>query len=96
MLNDILYEIKNKYEKDIDTLSDNVVALQNSLNDEININSAIRNFIEEYRSSHKINFDILEPYRKLLIERGIIEDKDYKNLIKIKEELEVDFPEKKN
>ena len=58
MLNDILYEIKNKYEKDIDTLSDNVVALQNSLNDEININSAIRNFIEEYRSSHKINFDI--------------------------------------
>lgn len=94
MLNDILYEIKNKYEKDIDTLSDNVVALQNSLNDEININSAIRNFIEEYRSSHKINFDILEPYRKLLIERGIIEDKDYKNLIKVKEELEVDFPEK--
>lgn len=49
MLNDILYEIKNKYEKDIDTLSDNVVALQNSLNDEVNINSAIRNFIEEYR-----------------------------------------------
>ena len=45
MLNDILYEIKNKYEKDIDTLSDNVVALQNSLNDEININRAIRIYL---------------------------------------------------
>lgn len=93
-MEDELKRIIESYNKDIAILTDDINKLQADLVLAKNADAITNTFIKEYELSHRFNFDILQDCKQYLIDQEIIDDIDYKKLQFIKEELEVNFPEK--
>jgi len=91
---DELKRIIESYNEKIAILTDEINKLQTDLLLMNNAYSITNAFIKEYELSHRFNFGILQDCKQYLIDQKIIDDINYKKLQFIKEELEVNFPEK--
>lgn len=93
-MEDELKRIIESYNEKIAILTDEINKLQTDLLLMNNAYSITNAFIKEYELSHRFNFGILQDCKQYLIDQKIIDDINYKKLQFIKEELEVNFPEK--
>lgn len=94
-MEELINKIKNEINQRISNLENNKDLIKKDLDVQNKLVDAVAIFIKNYEIDGTINLDILDEFSSYLKDLNIFdENKDYKELLEIKKDLEMTFPDK--